>query len=155
MNCIEGEVLSAYADGECVSAEREAVEKHLPACADCRARLAELRALKAAAASAFPSPSLSPALARALLAPGARRRGWGDALAALRESLLRPAAGFAFAAAALALGVWFTRADEPLGAPELPVELLLSAHEDYARTLPLAAREDAPLSADDDEAADD
>jgi anti-sigma factor RsiW len=41
-------LLSAYADGEATSRERSQVELHLSGCADCRARLADLKALSLA-----------------------------------------------------------------------------------------------------------
>jgi putative zinc finger protein len=44
------ELLSPYADGQVSPAERQAVEAHLVDCADCRAELASLRALKGALA---------------------------------------------------------------------------------------------------------
>jgi len=51
------EQLSAYLDGELSAAERAALERHLPACSECRAELAELRRVRALL-GALPSPSL-------------------------------------------------------------------------------------------------
>lgn len=46
-------LLSAYADGEVTAKERGQVELHLSGCADCRARLSDLKALSAAVAQVF------------------------------------------------------------------------------------------------------
>jgi anti-sigma factor RsiW len=51
------EQLSAYVDGELSAAERAAIERHLPACAECRAELAELRRVRALL-GALPAPTL-------------------------------------------------------------------------------------------------
>lgn len=167
--CIEEEVLSAYADGQSQARERVEVESHLEVCARCRARLEELRALKAAVASAWSAaPAMPEDLRRTLLDLPARTRarpalfrrllrrvyspGRGPASWGLRG--LRPAFAFSFSAAGLALALWFLRADAPWAArEELPVAMLLEAHGRYAATLPLAgesAAADLPeLLADD------
>jgi anti-sigma factor RsiW len=51
------EQLSAYLDGELSAAERTALERHLPTCAECRAELAELRRMRALL-GALPTPAL-------------------------------------------------------------------------------------------------
>ena len=60
------EQLSAYLDGALTPAERAAVDTHLGSCADCRARLAELRGVSALLRSLpdpMPSRRLVPRLA--------------------------------------------------------------------------------------------
>ncbi len=51
------EQLSAYLDGELSAPERAALERHLPACAECRAELVELRRVRALL-GALPTPAL-------------------------------------------------------------------------------------------------
>ncbi|PYQ22112.1 MAG: hypothetical protein DMF81_13305 [Acidobacteria bacterium] len=58
------ELLSAYLDGALPPAEREALEAHLNQCADCRARLESLRAVKHALAR-LPSREAPPGAVRA------------------------------------------------------------------------------------------
>jgi hypothetical protein len=58
------EQLSAYLDGELSPAERDALEQHLPACAQCQAALVELRQVRGLL-RALPAP----ALPRAFLLP--------------------------------------------------------------------------------------
>jgi len=79
--CVEWlESLSASLDGALTSAERERTEAHLTACAECRRRLASLRALKHAVAR-LPSREAPPGAVRAhvesLLHCRQRRMGVG------------------------------------------------------------------------------
>jgi anti-sigma factor RsiW len=46
-NCVDHETLSAYADGELEGAAAQQVAAHLSMCADCAARMEELRQLQA------------------------------------------------------------------------------------------------------------
>ncbi len=64
------EQLSAYLDGELSPAERAALERHLPTCAQCQTELAALRRVRATLA-ALPSPALprSFALPRSVALP--------------------------------------------------------------------------------------
>ena len=59
--------LSEYLDGDLLTGERAALEQHLPACAECRATLAELRRVVARAQALDDTPPASdlwPAIAR-------------------------------------------------------------------------------------------
>ena len=80
------ELLSDHLDGELEPAPREALERHLEGCAECRATLDDLRRLVAAAKALperAPEPDPWPGIARALVpaAPRARPLAWPLALA--------------------------------------------------------------------------
>lgn len=82
--------LSEYLDGELVGDERTALERHLSGCGACRALLADLEGIRAAARALgelAPAHDLWPALARAL--PGrARSRAWPPILMAFAAGVL-------------------------------------------------------------------
>ena len=84
--------LSAYLDGELQAGERAALEEHLPGCASCRGRLAELRETSAALKRHLLREAPAGLAARALAEARAPKRPW-----------LRPTMGFAFAAAGVLL----------------------------------------------------
>lgn len=147
--CPPGEALSAYADRQTSPLERSLLEAHLGLCEECRRDLRALDALKRAVAAA-PAPAMPHELrsalegmARAAKAASAPPRtplaGWPD-----WRLLVRPAALVPLAAAALFLLALCFRGRagrEPEPGLELPVELLTAAHDEYARTMPLASAE--------------
>ncbi len=135
MNCQEmQEKIGAFADGEASPREAWDVDRHLDACRACRRSLRLALSLKAAIRRA-PSPALPAELRASLLKEAAlaepSRKSAGS-------RILRPL-GFGLATAmafgALALVVRFWAAED-----EVPMEVILAAHEDYERTRPLAVR---------------
>jgi anti-sigma factor RsiW len=96
--------LVAYLDGRARPAERRAVEEHLVACADCRARAGEFSALWSALddlPAISPSPAFEVSLRARLSAEPERRDFWSWAHL--------PSPRLAFAATALiALSVWIS-----------------------------------------------
>ena len=72
MPCAESLTVQAYFDGELPAQEAAELERHLGGCSECRALLAELRALRAQMRSSLPRPE----------APERLRRNIQDALAA-------------------------------------------------------------------------
>ena len=145
MSCPPFETLSAYADKECLASEREALAAHLPACPACARTLrgiaAERRALAALAVPAAPAD-----LEESLLALAPRTGRWGALLAELRAGLFQPSGAIAAAAlAAAALMLWTRQEPAPVVAElEVPVEVLMAAHQRYALSMPLAPPETAP-----------
>lgn len=140
--CPDHETLSAFADGEARPWEAAAARRHEQGCAACRARLASLRAAKAALAG-YQAPEM-PAELRASLRRLARpaRRSLISRLSGLASPRARPAGAAALAAACWALLLWARDAGllrRPIG---LPAEVLAAAHYQYALTLPLAPAED-------------
>ncbi len=129
--------LEAYADAELAPAERRGLEEHARGCPECRRRLALALALKAAVRRA-PAPAMPPELAASLHARAQRLsrppiwRVWLAGLRARRPAAYGLAAGFAAAAALLVVR---------LAQPEtvtLPLDVLLAAHGDCVRAMPLA-----------------
>jgi anti-sigma factor RsiW len=99
VSCPSFESLSAYADGEAAPQESAATAAHLHGCPRCGLTLRGIRARKAAVA-ALPVPPMPRDLRRDLLglarrAEPRRPAGW---------AWLRPALGFALAAALALLG---------------------------------------------------
>jgi anti-sigma factor RsiW len=94
--------LVEYLDGRAKPAERRAVEEHLVACADCRVRAEEFRALWSALddlPEISPSPAFDASM-RARIAAEPARRGFWNWL---------PSPRLAFAVAALvAMSVWLS-----------------------------------------------
>jgi anti-sigma factor RsiW len=101
--------LVAYLDGRARPAERRAVEEHLAACADCRARAGEFTALWSALddlPAISPSPAFEASLRARLAAEPARRGFW--------SWVQLPSPRLAFAATALiALSVWISSVPQP------------------------------------------
>lgn len=141
MNCPDKEALSAYLDRQASPAEARDILAHLEKCGACGSRLKVMKAMKAAVASAVDVPPMPEDLRRALegLAPH-REPGWRRFLDELAAGWRRPAAAAALSLAAVLVMVWAARrsADRQR---ELPVEMLLAAHDQYALTVPLAAEE--------------
>lgn len=135
MNCPDAELLSAVLDGEASEAETRSLDRHLGGCAACRSLAAELRGLKAAL-EAQPVPPMPGDLRASLERMAAEvSRPRAPARAWLRAGLWRPALALSLACAALLLAV----IRRP--GPEIPLDLVLAAHEQYERRLPLAPTE--------------
>lgn len=135
------ELLSAYADGEVSLEERGALAAHLRGCLDCRRELELLRTMKTAVKEAA-SPPIPETLSAALLQEARKQRGYAAGRAApwagVRRSLGLSWATLSFAAAAaavLALRLSLGRAQD------IPVDLMLVAHNEYALTMPLSPQE--------------
>ncbi|HYK98197.1 MAG TPA: anti-sigma factor [Candidatus Acidoferrales bacterium] len=107
--------LSAYLDGALLPAQREAVDAHLAACDDCRARLGELRATTRLIAS-LPSPAPSRRLVPRIAAVPA----W---LAPLRtlSTLASGLAVFLFIASALLANIGPLATSSATSASQLPL----------------------------------
>lgn len=173
------DLISAYADGETTREESRQVEAHLKACQACTLSLALARRSKAVLAS-MPAPE-APAdlkaslMAAAALSDEARTAGVFKHLAPWRQAQaeaarasgpasldqvrgwlasLSPRHRFAFGLAAfLLVGFWFGRPRDEA----VPIDLMLSAHRQYALAQPLAqgdsvaVEEARPEGAEDDE----
>jgi anti-sigma factor RsiW len=120
---IEGAQISAFLDGALAVEERARVDAHLASCAGCRRELDALRHLKLVLSSA-PRRTMPADLALSLERRFATGTPWLQVLA--KPALWIPAG--AVAAAALAVGLWVSKAR---AADELPFEPLLAAHERY------------------------
>jgi len=147
--CPLPEAWSAYVDRETAPGESLALRAHLESCPVCRL---EVRAIQAGrkALRAAPVPAMPDDLRRTLEGMAARRypappaasaAPWG--LPAWVRFLLSPAVLAPAAASALLAALWLGRREPPrleLAAEpvELPMELVVSAHNRYALTLPLA-----------------
>ncbi len=125
------ELLSAYADSELTPAQREAVELHLSACADCQRALAEFRLVgKRLALLADPTVNRwEPDVTSQVAARIQRRRRWVD----WGRGLAVRAAGMAAAGAILVGALWL------LGhLPAVPAE------DEFRASAPLVTRVVAP-----------
>jgi len=95
-------ILVEYLDGRARPTERRAVEQHLTACASCRSRVEEFRAVWAALddlPEISPSPAFDASLRARIAAEPARRRFWD----------WMPSPRLAFAVTALvAMSVWLS-----------------------------------------------
>ncbi|MCX5789281.1 MAG: zf-HC2 domain-containing protein [Elusimicrobia bacterium] len=153
-DCPRRDLLSAYVDREANPSEERRVDLHLADCAACRAQVRSLGRLKAAVRNQ-PVPPMPADLRESLMAMAraAQRRADGGFAARLsaawREALdasaraaaalrARPAWGAALAALLLtvAWGGWQLNRRT-----FVPVDLILAAHNQYARTMPLASTE--------------
>lgn len=121
---IEGVEISAFLDGAIAVEERARVDAHLTACAACRRELDGLRHLKLVLSSA-PRKTMPADLALSLESRFVTGAPWWKVL--VKPALWIPAG--AVAAAALAVGLWVSKART---ADELPLEPLLAAHERYS-----------------------
>lgn len=144
MTCPSFESLSAFADREAPAAEAAFVRAHLSGCAACSRRLRSIeaarRALSSLAVPDAPEGFLDSLLAEARPAPW-----WARLLGELRAGFLQPAGAVAAVGlAAAALLVWTHRGGGPAAELEVPAEVLVSAHERFLRTMPLAPVEAEP-----------
>ncbi|MFH1723569.1 MAG: zf-HC2 domain-containing protein [Elusimicrobiota bacterium] len=162
MNCPEFESLSAYIDGEAAPGEAGLVKTHLDGCARCRLTLRTLRTGKASL-RALPVPAMPSDLRAVLgsLAPrplgrgaqawkgSAPRRGpaatpeaggfWRTVVREVRAGLAHPVSALSFAAvASVALFFWARGSGMLMPRLDLPADLLMAAHNQYALTVPLA-----------------
>ena len=124
----EGELISAYLDGELSGEEAGAVQEHISSCPVCREEHASLRTAKSLLARA-PRRAMPPELV-AQIEGRLMRPLWRQVL----DKLLPPGpvmvpAG-AFAAAALLAMVWFG-ARQAAPDQSIPLEPLLAAHSRY------------------------
>lgn len=120
MTCVRDE-LTAFLDGALAGARREAVARHLEACAACRAERDRLASALEALSRLPPPPEPSPWFEARLAArlEGERRPGLLSRLAARRLALLAPAAGLAAAAAVTVVAVRQHRSAEEAVAANL------------------------------------
>ncbi|HBL17958.1 MAG: hypothetical protein A2X36_06575 [Elusimicrobia bacterium GWA2_69_24] len=145
MNCPDFEVISAYSDGEATPEEVRVVAAHVRECESCFLRLRSVESAKLALRR-VPAPRLPRDLRRTLLEAGPGlgdgRAAWRRFLEELRAGLLHPASVFSIGAAVVAAFLFWGR-NEGLLTPriELPADLLVAAHNQYALTLPLAPTE--------------
>ncbi|MBI5622948.1 MAG: zf-HC2 domain-containing protein [Elusimicrobia bacterium] len=130
------DLLSAYADRETSPEESAQVEAHAAGCRSCGRRLA-IMAKSKEVLSRLPLPEAPRDLKEALLRQAARVEGQGRTGLSFAERLAAwlsgsaPRYGLAFGLAAfLLVGLWIERRqDEPV-----PLDLMLSAHRQYAET---------------------
>ncbi len=124
----EGELISAFIDGELGVEEAAEVRDHIMACASCRESCASLRSAKSLLARA-PRRAMPPELV-AQLERRLARPLWRRVLDSLRPpvSVLVPAG--ALAAAVLVVAAWFG-ARRALPEQGIPLEPLLAAHSRY------------------------
>ncbi len=138
--CLEKELLSAYIDREATPAEERRVQLHLADCEGCRRALRLLGRLKVAVRSQ-PVPPLPADLRASLegMAVSVRKpTGWR---AFWEFALVLPGRRMSYAAAAALAGALCVLAWRQRSATVIPVEVILAAHNQYALTMPLAARE--------------
>ncbi|MGH9680636.1 MAG: zf-HC2 domain-containing protein [Candidatus Acidiferrales bacterium] len=122
--------LVEYLDGRSAPAERRAVETHLAACADCRARAEEFRALWSVmddVPELSPSPAFDASLRTRIAAEPAPRKFWN----------WLPSPRLAFAVMALvAMSVWLSSMPRVPDVPPPPVQQT-AADFSVARDLPV------------------
>lgn len=150
MDCPEFEAWSAYADGETAPAESRKLKEHLESCKGCSRKLRSLQAQKSSLASAaVPAmPADLSAKLRGLSDTMPREAAeeevssWTRWLGEIKAGLSRPASAFSLAAVVcLAFFLWAKNSGVFLPRLEVPVDLLIAAHNQYALTLPLAPAE--------------
>ncbi|MCX5796477.1 MAG: anti-sigma factor [Elusimicrobia bacterium] len=124
----EGELISAYLDGELCGEEAEAVQSHIASCPSCREEHASLRAAKSLLARA-PRRAMPPELVAQIEGRLARPL-WRQVLDRLLPPMPVLVPAGACAAAALLAVVWF---GARRAAPDqsIPLEPLLAAHSRY------------------------
>ncbi len=140
MTCPDHEGLSAFLDEEDAGTPRDEIQRHVESCSACRRTLRAMRASQVAM-SALSVPAMPEDLAERLSAMSLPTQG--------RPILEGIGAGFfnrrsvvalAFAAC-LVLAVWARREGFLVPRLELPADLLMAAHNQYALTMPLAPSE--------------
>lgn len=123
MNCINPELLSAYADRQADAAEIKEVDRHVSACKSCRAKLDGFLAMKAQL-KALPIPLMPQELKKSLKALGTEDSG-------------RLSVGFwqpAFGLAALSMTAFIVRLDRVPSPPSrvIAAERIAEAHMSMA-----------------------
>ena len=135
------EKISAFVDRELNEVETAEVSAHLETCAGCRGEVRLLEKMKSAARG-ISGPPMPDSLRQALLAQArkSQRREafslWGWLAAQWRVPSIRYGAASAFAAASIVFAVFSSGRNE-----ELPLDVLLAAHDQYSMTMPLAPAE--------------
>ena len=124
----EGELISAYLDGELSGEEAQAVREHISSCPSCREEHACLRATKSLLARA-PRRAMPPELVAQIESRLARPL-WKQVLDRILPPMPVLVPAGAFAAAALLAVVWL---GARRAAPDqsIPLEPLLAAHSRY------------------------
>lgn len=130
------DLLSAFIDGEAAASEAARAREHLAGCRSCRRHVEILQAMKAASRNDS-LPKMPEDLRRTLLTEARRR----DA-ARQRPSLwswrpLRYGLASALACASLLVVVAVRQSHKD----EVPIDVLLAAHNRYAMSMPLAGNE--------------
>lgn len=145
MTCPPFETLSAFADREASPSETASLASHVPNCQACSRTLRGIAAERLSLA-ALAVPAAPADLNASLLALAPRPTWWGSLLSELSAGFANPSGAVAAAAlAALAVMLWARSEPQPLVAElEVPVEVLMAAHQRYALTMPLAPLETAP-----------
>lgn len=135
------EKISAFVDKELSDSDAEEISRHIEACGRCRREALVQEKMKSVART-IKAPPMPDSLRQALLAQAAKiqRRetfSWWRWLAAQWQiPSIRYGAASAFAAASIAFAVVSSGRDE-----ELPLDVLLAAHDQYSMTMPLAPAE--------------
>ena len=136
MICSDKELLSAYLDGETNRSQSDAVRLHLEGCAGCRTSLAAMKSSKKSLAS-LAVPSIPPELAAALSGMARSvQTPYAAAPPSARGKILSAAL-----AACLALVFWARHEGFFVVRLDIPADLLIAAHNQYALTVPLAPAE--------------
>ncbi len=157
MNCeLSEEVLSAYADGELKRLERRSAEMHLSGCTRCSIRVRTIREIKSSLMR-LPQPAMPSGFREALLAEArkvdslvmtrslrsenrfeqAKRvvKAWVDTVTG------RLTVGAAALGTACLVLLLASSGESPL-AGSIPIDVMLSAHTEYARSVSeMAVRE--------------
>ncbi len=162
MNCeLSEETLSAYADGELDPRERGAADAHLSGCSRCSEQVAVLKGLKASIRKS-PQPAIPEDLKALLLAEARRvdsklsRRRSSAGIDSVRRVLsilrawLSPKEILVGAAALGAVCLVLVVSDLVPGTSgaaqeSVPLEVMLSAHSDFARSVRDRSRVGAPV----------
>lgn len=143
--CPDRESLCAFADGE-AGTQEDILRRHAEHCVSCRRRLELIRASKAAL-GALPAPAMPRDLALRLAAmrpagPVPREAGHGMSRSHLFAALRSRSSVAAMAVVAcLALVLWVRQEGLLLARLDVPADLLIAAHHQYALTLPLSPQE--------------
>ncbi|MBI4387368.1 MAG: zf-HC2 domain-containing protein [Elusimicrobia bacterium] len=140
MSCEPEDVLSAYADGELDPARRARVDAHVSGCGSCKTTVRLFARFKEGLRSEA-APEMPASLRRSLEEMvGARDAptGWLDRLASSNFVWRRAVVAALCACAVLAAALW---RGSVFGDVEVPMDLVLAAHDRYALTMPLASQE--------------
>lgn len=135
------EKISAFVDKELSPSETVSVARHIETCAQCHREVRLLGKMKSVARG-IAGPAMPDSLRQTLLAQArkSQRREafslWRWLCAQWQIPSIRYGTASAFAAASIALAVVSSGSNE-----ELPIDVLLAAHDQYSMTMPLAPAE--------------